>query len=93
MGERGKSEAARLLADANLYARQKAAEADLLVKHARARGTELENAARNSVGSENLVGLRMAEALRGIKVIVLQSGPGGFNPLDLNSTLRQFEVR
>jgi regulator of protease activity HflC (stomatin/prohibitin superfamily) len=92
--EKGKSEAARLLADADLYARQKAAEADLLVKTANARGTELENAALNqAAGSQNMVGLKMAEALQGLRVIMLPSGGDGLNPMDLGSTLKKFDVK
>jgi regulator of protease activity HflC (stomatin/prohibitin superfamily) len=91
--EKGKSEAARLLADAQLYARRKAAEADLLIKTARATGTELENNALRGLGSENIVGLKMAEVLQGLKIIVLPSGAGGLNPLDLNGTLHQFDVK
>jgi regulator of protease activity HflC (stomatin/prohibitin superfamily) len=91
--EKGKNDAARLLADAHLYARKKAAEADLLIKTARATGTELENNALRGLGSENIVGLKMAEVLQGLKVIVLPSGAGGLNPLDLNGTLHQFDVK
>jgi hypothetical protein len=46
------------------------------------------------VGSENLVGLRMADALRSTKVIVLPTdGEGGMNPLDLRAMLRRFDVK
>jgi len=43
-----------------------------LVKLAEAQGTELENQALRGAGSENMVGLRMADALRGTRVIVLR---------------------
>ena len=40
-----------------------------------------------------MVGLKMAEALRGIQVIVLPSdGEGGTNPLDLNAMIKRFDV-
>ena len=78
----------------DLYRRTKAAEGDLLVKLAEAQGTELENQALRGVGSENMVGLRMAEALKGTRVIVLPSdGEGGMNPLDLKTLLRRFDVK
>src|SRR5439155_1533803 len=91
---RGDAEVKKLEADADLYRRRRAAEGDLLVKLAEAQGTELENQALRGVGSENMVGLRMAEALRNTQVIVLPSdGEGGTNPLDLKSMLRRFDVK
>ncbi len=91
---RGEAEVKKLEADADLYRRKRAAEGDLLVKLAEAQGTELENQALRGVGSENMVGLRMAEALRNTQVIVLPTdGDGGTNPLDLKSMLRRFDVR
>jgi len=59
---RGEAEVKKLEADADLYRRKKAADGDLLVKLAEAQGTELENQALRGVGSENMVGLRMADA-------------------------------
>jgi regulator of protease activity HflC (stomatin/prohibitin superfamily) len=91
---RGEAEVKKLEADADLYRRRKAADGDLLVKLAEAQGTELENQALRGVGSENMVGLRMADALRGTRVIVLPSdGEGGTNPLDLRALLRRFDVK
>jgi regulator of protease activity HflC (stomatin/prohibitin superfamily) len=91
---RGEAEVKKLEAQADLYRRQRAAEGDLLVKLAEAQGTELENQALRGVGSENLVGLRMADALRSTKVIILPTdGEGGMNPLDLRSLLRRFDVK
>lgn len=91
---RGDAEVKKLEAQADLYRRQKAADGDLLVKLAEAQGTELENQALRGVGSENMVGLRMAEALRGTRVIVLPTdGEGGMNPLDLRSLLKRFDVK
>jgi len=91
---RGEAEVKKLEAQADLYRRQKAADGDLLVKLAEAQGTELENQALRGVGSENMVGLRMAEALRGTRVIVLPTdGEGGMNPLDLKALLKRFDVR
>jgi regulator of protease activity HflC (stomatin/prohibitin superfamily) len=91
---RGEAEVKKLRAEADLYRRKKAAEGRLLVELAEARGTQLENAALQGAGSENLVGLKMAEVLRGVRVLVLPSdGKEGTNPLDLASLLRRFEVR
>jgi regulator of protease activity HflC (stomatin/prohibitin superfamily) len=91
---RGEAEVKKLEAQADLYRRTKAAEGSLLVKLAEAQGTELENQALRGVGSENMVGLRMAEALKGTRVIVLPTdGEGGMNPLDLKTLLRRFDVK
>jgi len=91
---RGEAEVKKLEAQADLYRRTKAAEGGLLVKLAEAQGTELENQALRGVGSENMVGLRMADALKGTKVIVLPTdGEGGMNPLDLKSLLKRFDVK
>ena len=91
---RGDGEVKKLEAEADLYRRRKAADADLLVKLAEAQGIELENQALRGVGSENMVGIRMAEALRGTRVIILPTdGEGGMNPLDLKTLLKRFDVK
>jgi regulator of protease activity HflC (stomatin/prohibitin superfamily) len=91
---RGEAEVKKLEADADLYRRKKAADGDLLVKLAEAQGTELENQALRGTGSENMVGLRMADTLRGTRIIVLPTdGEGGMNPLDLKTLLRRFDVK
>ncbi len=91
---RGRGEVQKLAAQADLYRRKKAAEGKLLVELAEAKGTALENTALQGAGSENLVGLKMADVLRGVKVMVISSdGKEGMNPLDLQSILRKFEVK
>lgn len=91
---RGDAEVAKLRSEAELYRRTKAAEGDLVVKLARAKGTELENAALRGAGSENMVGLKMADVLGGTQVIIVPTdGEGGVNPLDLNAALRRFDVK
>ncbi len=91
---RGAAEVQKLESGAELYRRTKASEGELAVRLARAQGTELENKALRGTGSENMVGLKMAETLKGVQVIVLPSdGEGGTNPLDLNATLKRFDVR
>ncbi len=91
---RGRAEVEKLHAQADLYERKRAAEGKLLVELAEAKGTQLENAALQGAGSENLVGLKMADALKGVRVIVLPSdGKDGTNPLDLGELLRKFQVK
>ncbi len=91
---RGETEVQKIRSEAELYKRTKAAEGELAVKLARAEGTELENKALRGAGSENMVGLRMADALKGTSVIFIPTdGESGMNPLDLNSALRRFDVR
>jgi regulator of protease activity HflC (stomatin/prohibitin superfamily) len=81
-------------AERDLYVRKKRAEADLLVKLAEAKKTQLRNDALQGQGSDRMVGLKMAEAYKGLQVIVLPSdGPSGVNPLDLERTLKMFEIR
>jgi regulator of protease activity HflC (stomatin/prohibitin superfamily) len=91
---RGRAEVEKLRAEADLYERKRAAEGKLLVALAEAKGTELENAALQGAGNENMVGLKMAEVLRGLSVIVVPSdGKDGSNPLDLAGLLRRFQVK
>ena len=91
---RGKAEVQKILAQADLYARKKTAEGKLLVELADAKGTQLENTALQGAGSENLVGLKLADVLKGLKVVVVSSdGKDGVNPLDVAGLLRKFEVR
>lgn len=91
---RGNAEVAKLRSEAELYRRTKAAEGDLLVKLAKAKGIELENAALRGAGSENMVGLKMADVLEGTQIIVVPTdGEGGVNPLDLNAALKRFDVK
>ena len=91
--EKGQQQVAQILSDARLYQRTKTAEADLLVKTAQATGTEMENHALEGAGAQALVGRRLADLLKGVKVIIVpSSGPGATNPLNINDMLRQFEV-
>ena len=91
---RGAAEVKKIESEADLYTRTKAAEGKLKVELAKATGTDLENKALRVGGSENMVGLKMAEALGGVELIILPSdGEGGTNPLDLNAMLKRFDVR
>jgi regulator of protease activity HflC (stomatin/prohibitin superfamily) len=86
--QRGEGEVQKIDADADLYYRQKVAEGNLMVALAEAEGTRLENAALQAAGASNLVGLEMAKALQGAKVIVVPTdGASGKNPLNLDSML------
>jgi hypothetical protein len=90
---RGEAEKKKLEAEAELYRRKQEAAGELEVKLAEAEGTRLENEALRGAGSEALVGLKMAEVLKGTQVIVLPSdGPNGTNPLDLKNALKKFDV-
>jgi regulator of protease activity HflC (stomatin/prohibitin superfamily) len=91
--QRGNAEVTKIQAEADAYRRKRVAEGDLLVELANAQGTELENRAYLGGGSENLVGMRMAEVLAGVETVLVPSGgKGGMNPLDLNQALRLFDV-
>ena len=92
--EKGKAYVTRKIAEKDLYVRSKKAEADLLVKLAEAERVRLKNEALKGIGSERMVGLKMADAYKGMDVIILPSdGPVGVNPLNLNNALQLFDVR
>lgn len=92
--EKGQAYVTRKLAEKDLYVRTKKADANLLVKLAEAEKVRLKNEALKGVGSERMVGLKMADAYKGLDLIVLPSdGPSGVNPLDLDNALKLFDVR
>jgi len=92
--EKGKAYVTRKIAEKDLYVRQKKAEADLLVKLAEAEKARLKNEALKGRGAERMVGLKMADVFKGLDIIILPSdGPTGVNPLDLDNTLKLFDVR
>jgi regulator of protease activity HflC (stomatin/prohibitin superfamily) len=91
--QRGEAEVTKIRAEADAYRRKRVAEGDLQVELANAKGTELENLAYQGGGSENLVGLKMADVLAGIDtVLVPAGGRNGVNPLDLEQALGLFAV-
>jgi regulator of protease activity HflC (stomatin/prohibitin superfamily) len=91
---RGDAEKRKIRAEAELYARKQRAAGELQVKLAEAEGTRLENEALRGVGSENMVGLKMADVLKGTRVIVVPTdGPNGLNPLDMKSALQRFDIK
>jgi regulator of protease activity HflC (stomatin/prohibitin superfamily) len=92
--EKGKAYVTRKIAEKDLYVRKIKAEADLLVKLAEAERVRLKNDALKGIGAERMVGLKMADAYKGLDVIILPSdGPDGVNPLDLDNALQLFDVR
>jgi regulator of protease activity HflC (stomatin/prohibitin superfamily) len=92
--EKGKAYVTRKIAEKDLYVRSKKADADLLVKLAEAERERLKNEALKGIGSERMVGLKMADAYKGLDLIILPSdGPSGINPLNLNNALQLFDVR
>ncbi len=92
--EQGRAYVTRKTAEKDLYVRTKKAEANLLVKLAEAEKVRLKNEALKGVGSERMVGLKMADVYKGMDLIVLPSdGKDGVNPLDLNNALILFDVR
>ena len=53
--------------------------------------TELQNAAYEGGGSDNLVAERMADVLRGLDTVVIsEKGGNSFNPLDLDGLVKMF---
>jgi len=91
---RGDAEKKKLEAEADLYARKRHAAGELAVQLAEAEGTRLENEALRGVGAENLVGLKMADVLKGTRIIIVPTdGEAGTNPLDLKSALKRFDVK
>ena len=92
--EKGKAYVTRKMAEKDLYVRKMKAEADLLVQLAEAERVRLKNESLKGMGSERMVGLKMAETYKGLDLIILPSdGPHGVNPLNLSKTLTLFDVR
>lgn len=78
------------LAELENYRRIKEAEADLLVKLADAKATDLMTSALEGQGSEQMVGLEMAEVLKGIDTFIISSDKT--NPLNLVESMSQFGI-
>jgi len=92
--EKGRAYVTHKQAEKDLYARKKRAEADLLIQLAEAEKVRLKNDALKGLGAERMVGLKMADAYKGLEVVILPSdGPAGVNPLDLDNALKMFDVR
>jgi regulator of protease activity HflC (stomatin/prohibitin superfamily) len=92
--EKGKAYVTRKFAEKDSYTRKKKAEANLLIQLAEAEKVRLKNDALRGLGAERMVGLKMADAYKGLELVVLPSdGPAGVNPLDLDNALKLFDVR
>lgn len=92
--EKGKAYVTRKIAEKDLYVRKIKADADLLVKLAEAEQVSLRNDALKGIGSDRMVGLKMAQVYKSLDLIILPSdGAHGVNPLDLGNTLQLFDVR
>ena len=86
--EKGNAYVVKKNAEAELYGRKKRAWGKLLIDQAEAEKTRLKNLALKGKGSDNIVGLKMAEVLKGIDLLVLPSdGKTGVNPLNLDKML------
>lgn len=73
------------------YSRIKRSDADRLVDSANAYKTQVINKAYEGAGADLLVGLEMANVLKGIDQILVPAGTkGGLNPLDLDSVVKGF---
>lgn len=92
--EKGKAYVTRKIAEKDLYVRTIKAEADLLVQLAEAERVRLKNASLEGIGSERMVGLKMADVYKSLDMIILPSdGSNGVNPMNLNNTLQLFDIR
>ncbi|OGR25995.1 MAG: hypothetical protein A2277_13005 [Desulfobacterales bacterium RIFOXYA12_FULL_46_15] len=92
--EKGKAYVTRKIAEKDLYVRKIKAESDLLVRLSEAERVRLKNDALKGIGSDRMVALKMADAYKGLDLIILPSdGQHGVNPLNLADTLQLFDVR
>ena len=85
---RGRAGAMKIDAQAAQYLAQRTGAGDRLVLEAQAEGKGRINQALAGRGGQIYAGLQYAESLKGIEVIVLPSGPDGFNPLDADRAVR-----
>ena len=84
----------RLTAQMDAYRRRKVSDANKVISLAEAEKQRMINEAYQGVGAERLVGLEWARVLSGLDTIVLQSGgANGFNPLDLDSLMKQLKMK
>jgi regulator of protease activity HflC (stomatin/prohibitin superfamily) len=89
----GSNYVTRLTAQMDSYRRKKGSEANRVIALAEAEKQRMVNNAYQGEGAERLVGLQWAKVLSGLDTIVLESGgPNGFNPLDLDTLLKQLKV-
>ena len=84
----------RVTAEMDSYRRKKASEANKVIALAEAEKQRMINDAYQGAGADRLVGLEWARVLSGLDTIVLESGgPNGFNPLNLETLMKQLKVK
>lgn len=89
--ENGKAQQAMLEADAYYVTRQKEAEAILAEKTAQAEGIRKMNEALSGSGGRVMVKRKVAESLKGKKIVVLPGGSGvGVQKLDVNALISAY---
>jgi regulator of protease activity HflC (stomatin/prohibitin superfamily) len=89
----GSNYVTRLTAQMDSYRRKKSSEANRVIAFAEAEKQRMVNDAYQGAGADRLVGLQWAKVLSGLDTIVLESGgPNGFNPLDLDTLMKQLKV-
>ena len=92
--ERGKAEQSMLKADAYYITREREAEAIVAEKAAQAQGIREMNEALSGSGGRVMVKRRIADALKGKKIVVLPGGAGGvgLQKLDVNELMETWAV-
>jgi regulator of protease activity HflC (stomatin/prohibitin superfamily) len=90
----GTNQITRLSAQMEAYKRKRAAEGNRVVALADAEKQRLLNEAYQGEGADKLLGLEWAKVLSGLDTIVLPAGgPDGFNPLDIETLMRQLNLK
>ncbi|MFM7202689.1 MAG: SPFH domain-containing protein [Myxococcota bacterium] len=91
--ETGRAQQLQLEADAHYVSRQKAAEAILAEKRAKAEGVTKLNSALAGAGGRVMVKRKIASALKGKKIVLLPGGSEmGLQKLDVNELLKAYGV-
>ncbi len=93
--EKGKAQQSTLEADAWFVSRQKEAEAILSERRARAEGVRKMNEALSGAGGRVMVKRKIAEKLKGKRIVVLPGGGSsdvGVQKLDVNELLRAYGI-
>jgi regulator of protease activity HflC (stomatin/prohibitin superfamily) len=90
----GSNYVTRLTASMDAYRRKTASEGNRIMAFAEAEKQRMINDAYQGAGADRLIGLQWARVLSGLDTIVLESGgPNGFNPLDLESLMKQLKLK
>src|SRR6266436_695146 len=90
----GSNYVTRINAQMDAYRRKKASEGNKIIALAEAERQRMINDAYQGAGADRLIGLEWAKVLSGLDTIILESGgPNGFNPLDLDSLMKQLRLK